>query len=380
MGKYTVLDDSALDAKIDYEIGLCRDRILSLFGKGVYSIALIGGYGRGEGGIREFNGALLPANNYDLLIVLKKICSFERKGINKTLRVLKTELDKRISTVFEASCRSAAELKRVPRIMLYQDVYNSSKTVYGEEIRGLLPADIAAPLPQIEALRVIRNRSVLLLLGPDGILPEGYDATPQQMRTWYSKAVIGFGDAVLILKKSYRTGYSDKMDAIQRLPLEGIFKVSEDADRFKVLHKAASRYRLKGEASALLDARDKDAGLFEQINLWALREYLEDPGFEWNRIFDTPLHSGGSAGKRIRNALANLNDGGLARFLGRAFSGPENIFIHPAEKLFKVLPLLIYRPAEDAVSGCASELALPSAAGEPEVRRECFRIFNKYVA
>jgi hypothetical protein len=370
MGKYTLLNNKELDKKIDKDITLCKKYILKLFGNKLLSLVLIGGYGREEGGVVKSGIKLYPKNNYDFLIVLKRTLFWKKKKIKKSLQRLKRGLDKKLLVLFEASFQSKNKIKNASNIMIYQDIYNSSKTVYGEDIKRLLPCRVTKTLEPIEALRVIRNRSMLLLacIMKDHL---NYKPSAQQMKIWVSKAIIGFGDAILILKKNYKSKYVDKMNTIQKLSFSDVFKNKLDYNYFKKLHKTASLYRLKDQDSKLLNNFDKILKILEQVNLWAIKKYTKDPEFILKKLSNIHLHPKESSLKILRNILVNLKEYGIKQDL-------KNIFIHPRNKLFKVVPLILFNQNKRSLNYCKRELKI-STNGFEQINKECNRLYAKYL-
>ena len=66
MGRYTLVDNLALDDRIEKDIALCRDSIVTTFAPDLLSLALTGGYGRGEGGVVKTEKGLLLALRHAL--------------------------------------------------------------------------------------------------------------------------------------------------------------------------------------------------------------------------------------------------------------------------------------------------------------------------
>lgn len=380
MGLYTVLDDSELDHRISRDLTICREHILKEFGERILSIVLLGGYGRGEGGVIMRGNSCFPRNNYDILIVFKEIGFFEIRKIRKSLEDIKARLDAELMTIFEYSFRSGKRLAGAPNIMIYQDIYNASRAIYGTDIRRILPSRVTLPLDITEALRIMRNRAVPLLFAKTGNARKGYDITAEQIKTWYSKAVIGFGDAALIAAGKYKTRYAEKMIMVEGLLPQETFAGGEGLDYFKALHRAASFYRLKNEDSPMLSDEDKIINILNQINLWVLRKYFNGYELSWEDIAGMPVRADRSFLKSARNVYVNLTEYGLRRFLTMFFRNPAAIFTNPSEKLFTVLPLVLYKHDFDFLPACALKLNMDGKPTLAEVSNECIRIFEKYAA
>ena len=380
MGRYTVLDDAGLDDKIERDMALCRERVLDLFGDNLASLVLVGGYGRGEGGVAMSDGASCPINNYDFLIILKVVRPWDVSKITASLGKLKSELDKKLLTLFEYSFRSIRQLRGAPHIMIYHDVCNASMTIYGESVEKLISPGVKKPLEVFEAVKIARNRGILLLFSSPIIDRRGYKATPEQIRTWFSKAIIGFGDSISILMGEYKTRYVDKMSVMENSSFPDVFESESDYRYFKKLHRAASLYRLKSEDSPLLEDRDAIIVVLGKVHLWVMKRYLNDQNFDWGDLPGIGIRSRGSIKQFARNLMANFSEYGFWRVSESLLFGVDAVLYHPADKLFKVLPLLLYEMESDSGEVCARELGLDKGATVDAIRNECVRIYNKYIA
>jgi len=380
MGLYTILNNAELDSRIDRDLNICKEHILKAFDDRILSIVLIGGYGRGEGGAVMRGNSYFPRNNYDILIVFKKIGFLQRENIRKLLDRIKATLDAELMTVFEYSFQARNKLANARNIMIYQDMYNAGKTIYGSDIRSILPSRVALPLDNSEALKVIRNRATSLLFIKTGKSRKGYDITQEQTKTWYSKAVIGFGDAVLIVAKKYKTRYAEKMIMIEGLSSREAFVDGESLNYFKALHKAASLYRLKNEDDPVLSDEDKISNSLSRINLWVLKKYLNTPELTWRDVAGISICADRSFLRSARNVYVNMREYGPYRFLAMFLHKPAAIFTHPSEKLFTVLPLVLYKHDFDSLPACVLGLNMDKRATIADVRNECIRIFEKYIA
>jgi len=69
MSRYTVLGDDTLDQFIDAQLAGIRDRVVAEVGAAhIGALVLGGGYGRGEGGMRQTAEGQRPYNDYDLVL------------------------------------------------------------------------------------------------------------------------------------------------------------------------------------------------------------------------------------------------------------------------------------------------------------------------
>ena len=109
--RFTVYGDAACEAKIAQELTLLNRQISSVVGEHrLAAIVLMGGYGRGEGGVQKVRGALLPHNNYDVLLVLSDRPPVSQYGLKSRLAKLGQSLRPQLSVPVDFSCLTKADL------------------------------------------------------------------------------------------------------------------------------------------------------------------------------------------------------------------------------------------------------------------------------
>jgi len=202
---YTTTGDVQLERRIHEELGRCSSILRQKLQDNLVSILLIGGYGRGEGGAKpDASGALVPKNNYDLLVVVKRRCS------GAEIRELNSVLGDVTSVNTDVSVRTRRDLDRARHSMIYFDAHQASQSLWGPRAQELIREEKLYP-DAAEALRTLRNRSVLLLMA------RHQTSASHMHRTWRSKAVIGYLDALAILKQQYVSRYSLKRNSVSDL-------------------------------------------------------------------------------------------------------------------------------------------------------------------
>ncbi len=375
MGKYTLIDDENLDAIIEHDMNTLIDEFKNEFGNNICSIVLIGGYGRGEGGVQVINNQNMPKNNYDILLVLTKAGLLSRKKIQKQLVKFKNKINKNkiLSNLLEVTFISKFQASTVPNIMIYQDVFNSAKTIYGESIQSILPKRVKDPLSNIEALTIIRNRSMLLISVLLNKSQEGYDGfNDQQLKIWMAKVLIGFGDGILIIKNNYVTGYYDKMVEISKLDFSDIFDDSEDYELFKKLHKTASEYRLFGNKFLLPEDKTKVLHTLSVINLFIIKSIKKNKFESWDNLNKVRFSYSQSLKSKIKNIISNFKEYGFGQNLLRSHYGP-------CDRLFIALPPLIYGDHVPYFAISRKVLSIDNEKDIDDAREECNRLFMKYL-
>ena len=223
-GKLTVYGDAECEMLIRSELDmvvkglrnrLCRQQLLS--------IVLIGGYGRGEGGVQKSGGKLFPHNNYDFLVVLKRIFPIDRSRVQKALNFLKGDLKHKLTVDVDFSFMTLQELKTARFRLLLCDAKHAAQVLWGEvQVLDFLPDMPLARVPRIEGRWLLLNRGVLLLLNEQEVQNQGLVSTNQQwLFRHIAKSIIGCGDAVLIGLGAYHWSYQEKRDRLVQLEAEG---------------------------------------------------------------------------------------------------------------------------------------------------------------
>ncbi|HUF62619.1 MAG TPA: hypothetical protein VMN36_11140 [Verrucomicrobiales bacterium] len=369
MRGYTLIEDWALTEAVTRDVDRSCAAILDVFAGKVTSVALVGGYGRGEGGASRTPSGWRPRNNYDFLVVLPGRISPGKRAIGSCHARLKAMLDSRLQAPFEASYQREHRLRKAPPIMFFQDVRRASRTLYGRDVRRLLPDSVLEPLPAVEAVRVLRTRSILLLSSELREPFLGYRPDPEQKRTWLAKAVIGYGDALMILLGCYRTLYAGKRDGMQALDLSAVFEDPGRALAFRDLHLAASRYRLEDAGSALLDDWEAVRELLGEAARWVYGCWLGVPAEQmtWEHLRDAPFPVEDDLWRQVRNGLVAL----------RIFRTPwpwRLLAVHPRDALLRAAPLLLFDGSPAALEVCRRELRLGPGAGPEALRDACLRL------
>jgi hypothetical protein len=306
-------------------------------------IALIlgGGYGRGEGAcvIREGKPALY--NDLDFFIVT-------RRGVPLPPEVaaITRRFEQRLGIEIDIGRPLTPRmLARLPHELMWQDLYHGHLVTAGDPqiLRKLVPGRIGSPLPRIEALRLMLNRGSGLL---QAIMHAGEceaDSSHQLpdgdfIRRNREKALLAFGDALLIMLQRYPQPLAQRPDVL----LEA---AGEQEERLRTLMQAtAELYReavgFKLRPDSLPPEQPETGSLVTTARLWAelllvmeeLRTgrtwpdasaYARDPFIRERGQHRAPL--------LIRNGLKNL--------MRRRIS-----LRYPREELYRSLPPLLADP------------------------------------
>jgi hypothetical protein len=208
-GRFTLRGSAEAEARAATVVAAVRAAIEQLPRTDWAGALLIGGYGRGEGGVERGQGGERLHNNMDFLVIERGPgIAAHRPALDATLRSIAHAHDLGIDlgAVHERALASA------PCLVMWHDARFGHKTVTGDnsaitEQRRFRPETIVPW--DVESLLV--NRATLLLLNL--ALMERGENDPGVRRTVIKhlhKAIIGYGDAVLFHLGDYHASYVEK--------------------------------------------------------------------------------------------------------------------------------------------------------------------------
>jgi hypothetical protein len=279
------------------------------------ALLVIGGYGRGEGGVEVVEGRERPHNNVDFMLVLRGASGPGQDGLRRRLVDVLSGLAAAHGIGLDLGVVTEARLRHAPCLILWHDMHFGHKTVIGDPTfapsltrfatRRILPSD---------ALNLLVNRGTLLLINDLLLARGGIGERERRLVVRHAvKAVIGTGDAVLFFLGDYHWSYVEKqrrMAARQDVPAA-----------LRELYEACVRFRFRPSHDAFA-ARDLAAWMVE------LRATLQ------------PVHL---ACERLRLALPELTWTGHAEAALRAAlreeaASPRGL-ARKARNLFRALPV-----------------------------------------
>ncbi len=181
------------------------------------TVALGGGYGRGEGGVFFRNGKGTLYNDLDFFVFAE---TGDKRKTDRILRGIAAESEARLHiNVDFAPCRNMAHLRRNGDTLMYQELKHGFYLVHGtadfaEELPELAPGE----LPWQEAVRLLMNRGMGLLLAGEKFRERDF------IRRNLHKAALGSGDALLINAGEYRWRLGERRSALLNMAIPAPFK------------------------------------------------------------------------------------------------------------------------------------------------------------
>ena len=203
-GIYTIHEDPAVDARVQSDLDRISAHIQARYPNTI-ALVLVGGFGRGEGGVLIEGDEIRPLNDYDFVLVTRSAADGE--SISKSRSELARELG--IDWV-DIVNYSLDKLPNLPPTQFNFDLRHSGRVVLGDEnVLDQIPDWQASEIPVGEAERLCFTR-LWCFLG--GYQLEFERRTPSATESFFlmgqlSKALLAHQDAHLLLIGAYDTSY-----------------------------------------------------------------------------------------------------------------------------------------------------------------------------
>lgn len=288
-GRFTARGGEVVEAEVHRMVERAQRLVEKNFPSGLYrTMILLGGYGRGEGGIERIDGVERPHNNLDFLMIT-------RPGVRQDPVKLKRRIDDLFRPIVEehgvgidTGVISEWKLRTSPVLVMWFDMRFGHKTVNGDE--AFVPSLTRFRREDIEPSDVrdlLVNRGTLLMIN-DMLLARG--ARREEDRRYIvkhaMKAIIGYGDAYLFATGEYDWSYLEKQRRM---------RASKSAPAaLRELYDEAMEFRFEPSYDAYMD-RDLDAWMqrlrseLAPIHLFCERTRLGDPGLTWDTYTEKAL-------------------------------------------------------------------------------------------
>lgn len=314
------------------------------------TLVMMGGYGRGEGGVDRRSGVERPHNNIDLLMVTR--------GAGRQDGLLKRALEEAVAPLavqagigIDVGTVSHLRLAWAPCRIIWYDTRFGHKTLAGDpDYFRNLKRFSADRIVASDARDLLVNRGTLLLLN-EVILEHGALGPAQRhaLVRHAVKAIIGYGDALLYFLGAYHWSYLTKRERLLAHPAI--------PDRFKRRYSEACDYRLEPASDGFTNVADPEwlAELWADLGaVHAMCEAarLDCPELDWSQYPDAALSRLGRDTLRSPLDLARA----ARRALQRPRSGAENMGGHLAlrlagarDRLALAFPAVAYRLDHEAV-------------------------------
>ncbi|HVZ72979.1 MAG TPA: hypothetical protein VHJ20_11435 [Polyangia bacterium] len=341
------------------------------------ALVLIGGYGRGEGGVLVQGGVERPHNNFDLLAILERDLPAARAQLDDALAPLR-----RSSGIgIDVGLTTVARLVRSPALVMWVDMRNGHRLLAGDA--SFVPSLSRFTVTRIEPNDVrdlLVNRAALLAINDELEARFGAEADARLLLKHTVKAVIGYGDALLFVEGRYDSSYRERARRMENLDAAPA--------AFRRLYADAIAFRLRpayeGPLARTFAARDELRAALEPIHAAFERRRLGPGQTSW----DGHAHRSLRAELRVleparpAGALRALRTAARFRLPGLA---PLDPFAHIGLRLggarallAATLPCVIYGSAGAAAASTAATLLGASGSASADLREAFLRLWGRW--
>jgi len=338
MSKFTVKSGKIFDRLVKKQLDIAVKRCLDLPGsKLIKAIILMGSYGRGEGTALQTSTGLKPFNDYDLVVVGKRMTEFKRKRFQEVLKKLEEQVSEELGITVDYFLHTVNSLKRAECTLMNYEMKYGHMVLYGDEnILDIMPDYKAVPLR--EATRLLLNRGKLLLDIQETLRQKNHIPADLELlyKKFLNKVVLAIGDSALLVFDKYKISYVDKRaEIIYTHGMKSSYWLMGE-------YKRAVDFKLTGDQSYLPEDVEgffkETKAYFAHFYYWLeskrLGDEIENYSKYWRVInstcFSKPIK------QKLRNILTNFREFGIS-----AFKAPSWLLRHPRERLFAVFPILL---------------------------------------
>lgn len=201
------------------------------------ALLLIGGYGRGEGGVLLLNGEERPHNNIDFLLVASTTNALRTKTLKKRLDEILESIVREEQIGIDTGVMSELALRKAPRRIIFFDLRWGHRTLLGDaSLVPSLPLFSSRHLEIDDVHNLLVNRASLLTIN-DAMIDRGFiaDVHARFIIKHLMKAIIGHGDALLYTQGRYHPSYLEKQRRMRISPniVSGFAELYDIATEFR---------------------------------------------------------------------------------------------------------------------------------------------------
>jgi len=336
LGRFTVKGSPVIEKKILEMIRIIAESMTSAIKKEKYkALVLLGGYGRGEGGVLIENGKEKPHNNFDFILITENLNEHDQYQLKTKIDELMISIEEKIDLVIDFNIISRSKLTNSPCRMIWYDMRFGHKTILGDKnFVPSLKSFSKKRIPNWEARNLIVNRGTLMIINELILEKEPITENYKKLVIKHAiKAIIAYGDALLFFLGDYSWSYVERQKKMS---------ARDDIDQtFKKLYDEAMEFRFKPDYKLYLK---KDLKLwiktlqnnFNKIHLFCESKRLRINDLNWKNytehafkhaFFEEIISLRTIAKKVINLSKSNAypGKGGVLTSLGFRTSGKEGI-------------------------------------------------------
>ncbi len=296
-GKLTIKGSDQFEKKLSSFLDNIRHDIEYLVDKEFYeAIILIGGYGRGEGGVININGVEQPHNNFDFLVISKKINSDQTSFLHETCKEVFENHASKLGVLVEFTIMEASKLKNIDPLVITYDMKYGHKLISGNsDILTKNKNFEVDTIPSWDVRNLIVNRGTLLIINDLILNKKKLDKKDRKnvIKHWV-KAIIGYGDALLFYMGEYHYSYVEKQKRMKKQTNVNI--------KFRALYNSAMNFRFSPNYER-----------YDELNIYKFQAYIKQELFKIHErceelaLDNTKLNSNVYINKAIESSLNDNN-------------------------------------------------------------------------
>jgi hypothetical protein len=283
-GKLTIKGSSDFELKLSQVLENIALDVELLINKDLYeAIILIGGYGRGEGGVVLINGEEFPHNNFDFLVISNEISQKDKAYLSEKCQIIFDMHTKPLGILVEFSVISSLKLKNCEPLVITYDMKYGHKLICGNAISLVKNKNFELQnIPSWDIRNLIVNRGTLLIINDLMLKKDNLDKKNKKIiiKHWI-KAIIGYGDALLFYLGDYNYSYVEKQKRMKEQKAVSI--------KFKNIYEEAMNFRFEPDYEKYLDFNFKEYQSFLKIELSKIHTNCEKLALNKVKI-NSPLY------------------------------------------------------------------------------------------
>lgn len=302
-GKLTLIGSSKIETSLSMVLDNIKESIQQNVDESLYEgIILIGGYGRGEGGVVTINGVEFPHNNFDFLVISKTISKEQEELLEAQLSSIFTKYTKDINIDVEFSIMSSKKLKNLQPLVITYDMKYGHKLIVGDASVLVNNENFELEtIPAWDIRNLMVNRGTLLIINDLMLEKEILSISEKKIIIKHLiKAIIGYGDALLFHLGNYHYSYVQKNILMEK-------QVGVD-EEFKKLYKEAMSFRFSPDYEYYLtldlnDLQNKIKKELENVHMLCEKISQNNNNMNWENHLNIVLNNSLYEDLTIKNVL-----------------------------------------------------------------------------
>ena len=270
--KYTIYGSSQIDKKIEADMLIIKDALLETFSeKDIKALVLGGGYGRGEGGVWFEGETEHLFNDYDFFVFTSNLSKGKLRKFRKKLDSLSEKLTEQIGIEVDFSTPvPVSEIPRLPFFLMWYELQHGYIYIHNSyDILQEIPHYYGFQMPQTEALNLLLNRAMGLLLCEQHIDGEWNRHNREFVERNCKKAIMAAGDALMMMRKIYHYSYMERKERFCKL------EHVPNVDLYELIKEYLLSIEYKLKPSLLFDSREDLKAYYERTKEIFSKVYLQ---------------------------------------------------------------------------------------------------------